>query len=83
MNNFFITLFAMCGFGVNTIAATPNALLTRIVRTFGGKPFTFAIESATDSLISVVCTDLVTNGSFAIKFHINGRNIITKVEFQD
>lgn len=83
MDNFFITLFAMCGFGVNTIAATPNALLTRIVRVFDGKPFTFAIESATDSLISVVGTDLATNGSFTIKFHTNDRKVITKIEFQD
>lgn len=83
MNKFFITLFEMCGFGVNTVAVTPNALLTRIVRVFYGKPFTFAIESATDSLISVVCTDVDNNETFTIKFHTNDRKVIIKIEFQD
>lgn len=83
MNNFYLTLFALCGFGKNVIATTTNALIGRLERTFEGKPFTFTIHSETQRAINVIVRDVEEDAEFIIHFTIDDNRKIIDIEFAE
>lgn len=83
MKKFYLTLFALCGFGKNVIATTTSALITRLERTFDGKPFAFALYSESENEIKVIARCTEDDAEFLIIFVIDENRKIIDVDFTE